>query len=107
MVDDAGLRSLIETENPTWTPRLDFEGQDFRTALNLVAAGLGTALLPQLLLHDLPAGVVALPMDRTTLVRRLFTRRLATRNVPTPIAQLEAHLRDAAAGLATRVIVTA
>ncbi|MET9045649.1 LysR family transcriptional regulator [Streptomyces sp. NPDC004362] len=77
--------------------RLDFDGMDFRTALNLVAAGLGVALLPRLLLSDAPPGVVALPMRQPTLVRRLYTCRLDTRGVTASIRRLEMYLREAVA----------
>jgi len=77
--------------------RLDFDGMDFRTALNLVAAGLGVALLPRLLLSDAPPGVVALPMRQSTLVRRLYTCRLDTRGVTASIRRLEMYLREAVA----------
>jgi DNA-binding transcriptional LysR family regulator len=79
--------------------RLDFDGMDFRTALNLVAAGLGVALLPRLLLLAPPSSVVVLPMRQPTLVRRLYTCRLDTRGVTAPIRQLEAYLREAATEL--------
>jgi DNA-binding transcriptional LysR family regulator len=79
--------------------RLDFDGMDFCTALNLVAAGLGVALLPRLLLLDAPPSVVVLPMRQPTLVRRLYTCRLDTRGVTAPIRRLEAYLREAATEL--------
>ncbi len=77
--------------------RLDFDGMDFRTALNLVAAGLGVALLPRLLLLDAPPNVVALPMRQPTLVRRLHTCRLDTKGVTASVRRLEMYLREAAA----------
>jgi DNA-binding transcriptional LysR family regulator len=76
--------------------RLDFDGMDFRTALNLVAAGLGVALLPRLLLLDAPPSVAVLPMRQPTVVRRLYTCRLDTRGVTAPIEQLETYLRATA-----------
>jgi DNA-binding transcriptional LysR family regulator len=79
--------------------RLDFDGTDFRTALNLVAAGLGVALLPRLLLLDAPSSVVVLPMRQPALVRRLYTCRLDTRGVTASIRRLETYLREAAAEL--------
>ncbi|WP_326835255.1 LysR substrate-binding domain-containing protein [Amycolatopsis rhabdoformis] len=79
--------------------RLDFDGMDFRTALNLVAAGLGVALLPRLLLLDAPANVVVLPLREPTLVRRLYTCRLDTRGVAASVKRLELALREAAAEL--------
>ncbi|MFD4957787.1 LysR family transcriptional regulator [Microbacterium sp. NPDC058389] len=77
--------------------RLDFNGMDFRTALNLVGAGLGVALLPRLLLWDAPKGVAALPLRQPTIVRRLYTCRLDTRGVPASIKRLETYLRETAA----------
>lgn len=62
-VDVAGLTAPPE-DGSGRAHRLDFEGQDFRTALNLVAAGLGVALLPRLLLGDSPPSVVVLPMSQ-------------------------------------------
>lgn len=79
--------------------RLDFDGMDFRTALNLVAAGLGVALLPRLLLVNAPPSVVVLPMRQPTLVRRRYTCRLDTKGVSAPIKRLEAYLREAATEL--------
>lgn len=76
---------------------VDFDGQDFRTALNLVAAGLGVALLPALVLLDHPATVVVRPLRGRQLVRRLFTCRLDTRGVAEPVRMLEICLREAAA----------
>ncbi len=77
---DAWINTAVDARDLAASPlegdrgsghRLDFDGMDFRTALNLVAAGLGVALLPRLLLSDAPPGVVALPMRQPTLVRRL------------------------------------
>ena len=79
--------------------RLDFDGMDFRTALNLGAAGLGVALLPRLLLLDAPPSVVVLPMRQPTLVRRLYTCRLDTRGVTASIRRLEMYLWEAATEL--------
>jgi DNA-binding transcriptional LysR family regulator len=91
-VDVAGLIPGAAADGP---PALDFEGQDFRTALNLVAAGLGVALLPSLALRHAPRGAIARPMARGTVVRRLYTARLDTTRAPTPVRRLEACLHDA------------
>jgi len=99
VVDDGGLTSSPVDDGPGTGHRLVFEGQDFRTALNLVAAGLGVALLPRLLLLDAPPSVVVLPMRQPKLVRRLYTCRLDTRGVPAPIRRLETYLREATAEL--------
>lgn len=98
-VDVAGLTAPSEEDGSGGAHRLDFEGQDFRTALNLVAAGLGVALLPRLLLPGSPPGVVVLPMSQPKLVRRLYTCRLDTRAVTASIRRLEGYLREATAGL--------
>ncbi|MEV8087591.1 LysR family transcriptional regulator [Streptomyces nigra] len=79
--------------------RLDFDGMDFRTALNLVAAGLGVALLPRLLLLDAPPSVAVVPMRQPTLVRRLYTCRLDTKGVTASVRRLEGYLREAAGEL--------
>lgn len=78
---------------------LDFDGQDFRTALNLVAAGLGVAMLPSLLLLDAPSNVAVLPVRHPRLVRRLYTCRLDTRGASAAVRQLEAYLHEEAAQL--------
>lgn len=41
---------------PGFRAKMTFRGDDFRTVINLVAAGLGIALLPSLVLSDLPRG---------------------------------------------------
>jgi DNA-binding transcriptional LysR family regulator len=105
---DARINTAVEVRDLAASPvdgdresghRLDFNGMDFRTALNLVAAGLGVALLPRLLLLDAPPSVVVLPMRQPTLVRRLYTCRLHTRRVTASIRQLERYLREAVAEL--------
>lgn len=76
---------------------LEFDGQDFRTALTLVAAGLGVTLLPRLVLTGHPAAVAVRPLRGHHLTRRLFISRLATRGVSVPVQRLEAYLRATAA----------
>lgn len=105
---DAWISTAVDVRDLAGSPvgsergsehRLDFNGMDFRTALNLVAAGLGVALLPRLLLLDAPPTVAVLPMRHPTLVRRLYTCRLDTRGVTASIRQLEAYLRETVAEL--------
>jgi DNA-binding transcriptional LysR family regulator len=98
-VDVAGLTAPSEEDGSGRAHRLDFEGQDFRTALNLVAAGLGVTLLPRLLLLDSPPSVVVLPMSQPKLIRRLYTCRLDTKGVTASIRRLERYLREATAAL--------
>ncbi|MBO0874745.1 MAG: LysR family transcriptional regulator [Pseudonocardia sp.] len=105
---DARINTAVDVRDLAASPldnhrgnghRLDFDGMDFRTALNLAAAGLGVALLPRLLLLDTPPSVVVLPIRQPTLIRRLYTCRLDTKGVTTSIRQLEIYLREAAAEL--------
>lgn len=76
-------------------PRLRLAGDDFRTALRLVALGLGMTLLPALALADAPASVVTRPVAGIDLRRRIGLARLDTRRVAAPTARLAAHLRAA------------
>lgn len=105
---DAWINTVVDVRDLAASPidgvrgsghRLGFDGMDFRTALNLVAAGLGVALLPRLLVLDAPASVVALPLRRPTIIRRLYTCRLDTRGVTASIRRLESYLREAVAEL--------
>lgn len=98
-VDVGDLTSHRVSGNPESASPLNFVGQDFRTALNLVASGLGMVLLPQLALQHPPPGVTVLPMRRPGLVRRLHLARLDTRGVSTSIQRLQDHLRESAADL--------
>lgn len=88
--------SSIANDREIEAHHVRFDGMDFRTALNLVASGLGIALLPRLLLHDAPDEVVALPLKRPAFVRRLHLCRLATRETPASIRTLEGYLREVA-----------
>lgn len=96
-VDSRDLAGISLPHAERKAPGIDFAGMDFRTALNLVAAGLGAALLPSLLVRDVPASVVALPLRESGLVRRVYLCRLATGGVPAALHRLEAVLREAAA----------
>jgi DNA-binding transcriptional LysR family regulator len=98
-VDVADLTSPPTGHDRGAQPRLAFEGQDFRTALSLVAAGLGVALLPRLALLHQPPGAIVIPMDTPKLVRHLYTARLDTRAVTASIRRLEDCLREAAVHL--------
>jgi DNA-binding transcriptional LysR family regulator len=74
--------------------RLDFHGDDFRTALALVAAGLGVTVLPALALTDAPAGVVGRRSTTAVPDRRIYTCRLDTAHVTAPVAAFQQLLRD-------------
>lgn len=79
---------------------LRFRGDDFRTAVHLVAAGLGAALLPSLALTPAAAGVVGIPVAGRPLTRRVYVCRLWTRRTPTAVRRLEECIRHAARDLA-------
>jgi DNA-binding transcriptional LysR family regulator len=80
-------------------PRLTFEGDDFRTVLQLVAHELGIAVLPALALTDTVDGVVARPIAEEPLVRFLYCCRIDTAGAPAIVTRLETCLTEAAAGL--------
>ncbi len=104
LAPDAWIRTPVDATQPaTALPgarphrdadRLGFEGDDFRTVINLVAAGLGVALLPQLALHDAPAGIAARPVRGATVKRRIYLARLDTRNTPAAVTTLERYLAN-------------
>ncbi|MBK4348988.1 LysR family transcriptional regulator [Lacisediminihabitans changchengi] len=78
---------------------VDFEGQDFRTVLNMVSAGLGIALAPSLSFQAPPPGAVARPLAGDGLVRRLYTARVDSNTAPAAVLTLESHLHDVASEL--------
>ncbi|MGW4962496.1 LysR family transcriptional regulator [Nonomuraea sp. NPDC004186] len=80
-------------------PRLAFEGDDFRTVLQLVAHELGIAVLPALALTDTVDGVVARAIAEEPLVRFLYCCRIDTAGAPAIVTRLETCLTEAAAGL--------
>lgn len=54
-----------------FTPRYAARLDDHRAALRLVAAGVGVTVLPRLAVPDLPAGLVAEPLVRPAVSRRI------------------------------------
>jgi DNA-binding transcriptional LysR family regulator len=82
-----------------FTPRLAFEGDDFRTVLALVAHGLGIALLPALALTDSVDGVVGRPIAGEPLVRFVYTCRVDTARAPAVVTRLQTGLAAMASGL--------
>jgi len=94
-VTDRRLNLLAElARSPGFKPELTFEGDDFRTVLGLVAAGLGIALLPALAVADAPTGVVGAPIVEEPLVRYLYTCRVDTTRTTRAIRQLEQAIAD-------------
>jgi len=85
--DPLGSTSVVDAR-----PALEFEGDDFRTALKLVAQGLGAALLPELALSDAPPGVVGRSLAGPAQTRHVYVCRIASRHVPPMVARLEEYL---------------
>lgn len=54
-----------------FTPQFSARLDDHHAALRIVSAGLGIAVLPRLALRDLPPGVVARPLRRPRVQRRI------------------------------------
>jgi DNA-binding transcriptional LysR family regulator len=95
-VTDDQRRPADGLPHATGDGRLRFHGDDFRTAVHLVAAGLGAALLPSLALTPHAAGVVGVPIAGGSLTRRVYVCRLQTRRTPAALARLEDCMRRAA-----------
>jgi DNA-binding transcriptional LysR family regulator len=102
---DTWINTPVDTSQPaTGRPaagrdgpahRLGFEGDDFRTVVNLVASGLGVALLPQLALIGAPAEVVGRPIRGGTIERRrIYLARLNSRNAPAAVTALERYISE-------------
>jgi DNA-binding transcriptional LysR family regulator len=81
----------------TASHRLDFEGDDFRAPLKLVAENLGVALLPELALVDAPSTVTSRPLITGGLTRHIYACRLDTRHVSAILTGLENQLANPAA----------
>ena len=63
------------------------------TVINLVAAGLGIALLPSLVLSDRPRGVARCGLRHVPLLRRIYVERPNSKQVTRAVAGLEVSLR--------------
>lgn len=87
------LRTIVSTG-----ATINFHGDDFRTAIELVAANLGVALLPTLALADAPGAVTSRPLADSPLTRFVYSCRLDTRRVPAAVQRFETHLDAAARG---------
>jgi DNA-binding transcriptional LysR family regulator len=92
-------------DKPGFTPRLRFEGDDFRTVIGLVAAGLCVALLPALALRHSTADVVARPLLGSPLTRDLYATRLDTRHTPQVVLTLERLLAEEAGRIDYRPVL--
>ena len=78
---------------PGFRAKMTFRGDDFQTVINLVAAGLGIALLPSLVLSDLPRGVARCGLRHVPLLRRIYVERPNSKQVTRAVAGLEVSLR--------------
>jgi DNA-binding transcriptional LysR family regulator len=79
-------------------PQIVFRTNDQTTVRGLVAAGLGIAMVPSLIVQSLPPDVVVLPLDEPALTRTVMVASPSSRPVPAGAAMIEA-LETAAAGL--------
>jgi DNA-binding transcriptional LysR family regulator len=93
--------TLRSCQSQGFEPRVAHRVDDFATVLSLVAAGAGVALVPQLALTDIPAGVVltALPIGRRTRIAyRHGSRSSPPRCNTRPGISTVRHRRDPARG---------
>jgi DNA-binding transcriptional LysR family regulator len=67
-------RLLLEraARSAGFTPAVAFHTDDYPTAIALVEAGVGVALLPAIALLSLPDGVCARPLSRPELTRNVL-----------------------------------
>jgi DNA-binding transcriptional LysR family regulator len=77
-------------------PRILFRTDDQTTVRGLVAAGLGIAMVPWLVLPSMPPGLVARPLDEPALTRTVMLAWPSTRALAAATAMSEAL--EAAAG---------
>ncbi|WP_436762965.1 LysR family transcriptional regulator [Streptosporangium sp. V21-05] len=79
-----------------FTPRHAARLDDHRAALRLVAAGVGVTVLPRLAVAELPGGVVARPLVRPAVLRRVVVHARQDRRRGDLIARAVAQLRAGA-----------
>ncbi|MFJ3405276.1 LysR family transcriptional regulator [Promicromonospora sp. NPDC090134] len=79
-----------------FTPRYAARLDDHRAALRLVLAGVGVTVLPLLAVTDLPEGLVARPVVRPAVARRIVVHARHDRRRAALIAHAVAQLRAAA-----------
>jgi DNA-binding transcriptional LysR family regulator len=79
-------------------PRILFRTDDQTTVRGLVAAGLGIAMVPSLVVSSLPPGVVVRPLDEPALTRTVMVAWPSSRSLAAATAMTEA-LEAAAAEL--------
>jgi DNA-binding transcriptional LysR family regulator len=74
---------------------MEFAGEDYTTTLELVAQGLGVALLPALVTRRTPDGAVVVPLTGQPWHRRILLGTLAGARPTTPIQVMAGHLATA------------
>ena len=80
-------------------PDIVFRTDDQTTVRGLVAAGLGVAMVPQLMVPSVPAGLVVRPLDEPALTRRVMVAHPSSGTLPAAEAMIEA-LESAASVMA-------
>ncbi|WP_296391641.1 LysR family transcriptional regulator [Williamsia sp.] len=81
-----------------FVPRVVAEATDFAVLLALVDAGVGVALVPDLAIDRLPAGVRLLPLEQP-VNRHIFSATRATSATDPGLAHLREAIGDASAAL--------
>ncbi len=92
---DSGIRLLVEVgyESAEITLRPAYEVAQITTALALVEAGLGIAVLPTYARAVAPAGVVARPLVEPAITRDIVMIRPSGRSVSPALSAFESLLR--------------
>jgi DNA-binding transcriptional LysR family regulator len=78
------------------TPRIEFEVSETSSAVAIVAAGLGVAVVPDLLLDDIPSTVAARPLDPSVVLPLGLAVRSEREAPPAVTAFIDAVADDAA-----------
>ncbi|CAM5763262.1 LysR family transcriptional regulator [Bosea minatitlanensis] len=92
---DSGIRLLVEVgyESAQITLRPAYEVAQITTALALVEAGLGIAVLPTYARAVAPTSIVAKPLVEPAITRDIVMIRPSGRSVPPALSAFEALLR--------------
>ncbi|MET9069345.1 LysR family transcriptional regulator [Streptosporangium sandarakinum] len=95
---DSPIGQIILTACRTagFTPRYAARLDDHRAALRLVETGIGVTVMPRLAVAELPGGVVARPVVRPAVFRRIVVHARQDRRRGDLIARAVAQLRDSA-----------
>ena len=70
-------------------PQIVFRTDDQTTVRGLVAAGIGIAMVPSLILSSLPPGVVVRPLDEPALTRTIMAAAPTSDPLPAALAMVE------------------